>query len=286
MRSIYIDHSITASYENSLHRYLAELDCKTLLSVDEEILLAQKIKQGDKVALDRLVKSNLRFVVSCAKKYQHLGMPLSDLINEGNFGLIKAAKLFDETKGFKFISYAVWWIRQAMLSALGNDAHIIRLPGNMMRATADIRKAADLLEQRLERRPTSGEIQEQVYVPNESMAMVYAFDRTVLSLDESASADRQGELVWGQVVADAQALDADHELMEQSAALELERMLGVLGERDRLIVSEFFGLHGESKNLEDIGLSLGLTSERVRQLKLRAIQRIRKTVNQSIGVKE
>jgi RNA polymerase primary sigma factor len=279
MRPLQIEQSITARNEHSLHRYLSELDKVELISPQEEILLARKIKEGDKAALDRLVKCNLRFVVSCAKKYQHLGMPLSDLINEGNLGLIKAAKLFDETKGFKFISYAVWWIRQAMMAALGNDGRMIRLPGNMIRATADIRKVAENLEQQLERSPTSGEILEQVYIPNEGLAMSYAFGRSVVSLDGPASVNGEGEAELGQLLADREVVDADHHLIGESVSMQVKGMLGVLCERDREIVVKFFGLEGEPMRLEEIAEGLGLTRERVRQLKLGAIVRIRHMVD-------
>lgn len=279
MRPIQIEQSITARNEHSLNRYLAELDKVELISVQEEIFLARKIREGDRAALDRLVKCNLRFVVSCAKKYQHLGMPLSDLINEGNLGLIKAAKLFDETKGFKFISYAVWWIRQAMMAALGNDGRMIRLPGNMIRATADIRKVAEGLEQRLERLPTSSEILEQVYIPNEELAMRYAFGRSVVSLDGPASSNGDGEMELGQVLVDMSIPGADQELIGESVSSEVRGMLGVLGEREREIVVKFFGLEGEPMRLEEIAESLGLTRERVRQLKLGAIVRIRHMID-------
>lgn len=275
MRAIKIDQMITGREVDSLNRYLAELDKTELLTVEEEIALAKKVRNGDVAAFDRLVKCNLRFVVSVAKKYQRLGLPLSDLINEGNLGLMRAAKLFDETKGFKFISYAVWWIRQSMMAALGTDVRMIRLPGNMVTATANIRKVAERLEQQLERAPASFEIEEQLYIPNISIAMGYAFGKKVVSLDGPARADGDGDGDLCSVLADRECLPADHGLMGESMSVEVRRMLSILEGRERVIVSECFGLSGREKSLEEIAVDLGLTRERVRQLKLGALGKLR-----------
>jgi RNA polymerase primary sigma factor len=275
MRAIKIERSITQREENSLNRYLNELDKVELLSAEEEIILAQKIRSGDAAALERLVKCNLRFVVSVAKKYQHLGMSLSDLISEGNMGLMRAAKLFDEKRGFKFISYAVWWIRQAMMAALGSDVRMIRLPMNMVRATSDIRKAAEGLEQQLERVPTDEEISELLYVPNFNLAFGYAYGRSVVSLDGPARADGDGDGDLASVLMDREAILPDADLMAESVSLEARRMLSMLDGRERAIVEGSFGLSGREKSLEEIALELGLTRERVRQLKLGALGKLR-----------
>lgn len=275
MRAIKIDQMITGREMDSLNRYLNELDKTELLSVEEEITLAKKIREGDLAALDRLVKCNLRFVVSVAKKYQHLGLPLSDLINEGNLGLIKAAKLFDETKGFKFISYAVWWIRQGIMAALGNDVRMIRLPGNMVTATASIRKMADKLEQQLERPASCWEIQQQLYIPNVDLAMGYAFGRKVVSLDGPARSDGDGDGDLASILADRESECPDAGLLEDSVSLEIRRMVSLLGERERRIVWESFGLSGREKSVDELALELGLSRERVRQLKLGALGKLR-----------
>lgn len=280
MRAIHIDQAITRRDEHSLQLYLNELDGMALISAEEEAELAKKIRAGDQAALQQLVKANLRFVVSCAKKYQKLGLPLADLVSEGNLGLIKAATLFDETRGFKFISYAVWWIRQHMMAALSVHSRMIRLPENMVKATADLRRTAEWLEQRLERRPTPQELREVLYVAGDGLAMDYAFERTMLSLDEPAGMDSGDEL--GMLLKDGNALYPDQGLMRQSQQIEIDRLMARLNDRERKIVTEFFGLEGRSaRPLEDIADELGLTTERARQLKKGALYKLQARLKNS-----
>ncbi|MBB2146796.1 sigma-70 family RNA polymerase sigma factor [Pedobacter sp. LMG 31464] len=274
MRSIHIDHSITNRSELSLQRYLYDISKLELIKADEEVVLARKIKEGDDAALAKLVRSNLRFVVSCAKKYQHLGLPLADLINEGNIGLIKAARLFDETKGFKFISYAVWWIRQSIMMALSLDVRMIRLPQNMVKMTAEIRKTSEKLEQVLERVPTQQEICEQLYVPSESIAMDYAFGRTVVSLDSTVREDSDMQL-WS-ALEDKNSIATDELVNTESLDMDIKRLLSTLNQRDQRILIDFFGFSGNMpKSLDDIAIEMKLSRERIRQLKEAALQRLR-----------
>lgn len=283
MRAINIDQSITLRNEDSFHRYLNELERTELISVDEEILLAQKIRAGDEAALDRLVKANLRFVVSCAKKYQNLGLSLSDLVSEGNLGLIKAARLFDETKGFKFISFAVWWIRQSIMSALGRDTRMIRLPMNIVQATSNIRKKSDELEQHLERAPIAYEITGAMGLEDDHIAMDYAFGRIVVSLDNTINEDSTMSL-W-EIMADKNAEATDHGLMNESVNGEVKRLLNALTPRDRAVLIGFYGLSGRVKGFDEIAEELGLSTERVRQLKLGAIQKLQHLLTKGNVVK-
>jgi RNA polymerase primary sigma factor len=280
MRPLLIDPMITSRSADSLNRYLVELDKIPLLKAEDEIFLCKKIKEGDRSALDRLVKCNLRFVVSCAKKYQHLGLPLSDLINEGNIGLIRAARMFDESKGFKFISYAVWWIRQSMMMALTLDVRVIRLPQNMVKITSEIRKTSELLEQELERIPTHAEICERIHIPSEKIALENAFGKNVSSLDNSVQHDNDS-MLWT-TLADSDSLPADHVVMAESYQNEIEGILSLVTERERKILRGTFGFeNGIPESLEDLGRQLGMSTERVRQLKLSALHTIRKKIQRS-----
>lgn len=283
MRAITIDQSITQRNEDSFHRYLKELERTELITAEEEMALAKKIRAGDEAALNRLVKANLRFVVSCAKKYQNLGLSLSDLVSEGNLGLIKAARLFDETKGFKFISFAVWWIRQSIMSALGRDTRMIRLPMNIVQATSHIRKKADELEQQLERTPEASEITQLIGLGDDHIAMEYAFGRTVVSLDNTIQEDST-MLLW-EITADRNTVATDHKLMDESVTGEVERLLNALSPRDRIIVIGFYGLSGRVKGFDEIAEELGLSTERVRQLKLSAIQKLQHLLTKGNVVK-
>jgi RNA polymerase primary sigma factor len=279
MRALTIDHAITNRNEHSLHRYLGEISKMELITAEEEVALARKIRSGDDGALNKLVKSNLRFVVSCAKKYQHLGLPLSDLINEGNIGLIKAARLFDETKGFKFISYAVWWIRQSIMVAISHDVRAIRLPMNMVKMTTEIRKVSERLEQSLERIPSREEILEHLYVPSESVAMDYAFGRTMVSLDEQLKEDSSTEL-WA-TLEDQTCQPTDNILLAESSNRDTKRLLQMLSDREQRILLDYFGFECEvPKSLEDIGAELNLHRERIRQLKDSALEKIRQKVGE------
>ena len=282
MRSLLIAQSITARTEHSLKCYLIDISKAEMIKPEEEVILARKIKDGDQAALEKLVRANLRFVVSCAKKYQYLGLPLTDLINEGNIGLIKAATMFDETKGFKFISYAVWWIRQAMMAALNFDVRMIRLPMNLIKTTNDIKKTSERLEQLLERLPTEEEICAEMYVPTESMAMEYAFGKTMVSLDAQLKQDGETQL-WS-MLEDENCEATDQQVFTESMNIEVKRMLSVLSERDRIIVNDFFGFSdGLPRSFDEIGDKLNISSERVRQLKEAALKKIREKVGYRMG---
>lgn len=279
MRGLRIDNSITRRDEASLNKYLAEIDKLPLIRAEEEVMLGQKIRAGDKQAVERLVRANLRFVVSCAKKYQHMGLSLNDLVNEGNLGLIKAAELFDETRGFKFISYAVWWIRQSIMQALGMDTRMIRLPLSMIKASSEVRQAAYLMEQQLERMPTREEIASSMQIPEDSPALDHAFGWMVSSLDNSASADSDTQL-W-EILEDPNSQRSDELLLGEATTHKVSALLAVLSEREQRVLRSLFGLDGQHPmGLEDVGRSLGMTAERVRQLKNEALKRLRKTAEQ------
>lgn len=277
MRPLVIDRIFTERTERSLNRYLVEISNVDLLSKEEEISLSKKIRGGDLAALDKLVRSNLLFVVSCAKKYQNMGMPLSDLINEGNLGLIKAARMYDETMGFKFISYAVWWIRQSIIYALSNDVRVIRIPMNLVNVMGEIRKVSEQMEQQLERVPTRTEICEMLEIANDPVVMDNAFGRTMVSLDIPLKEDSDVPL-WG-LLEDLNNKPAECELPEQSLTNKIKNLLTVLGEREKEVLDHYFGFSGQSpKNMVDIAHELNIPKEKVRQLKIKALRKIRERV--------
>lgn len=273
MRQLKIERTIT-SRDNTLDKYLQEIGRKDLLSVDEEVELAQRIHDGDDQALERLVESNLRFVVSVAKQYQNQGLSLSDLINEGNLGLIKAAQKFDETKGFKFISYAVWWIRQSILQALAEQSRIVRLPLNQVGALNKINKTYAKLEQANERRPSAEELADQLDItPDKVMDTMRVSGRHV-SMDAPFSEGEDNSLL--DVMANTDTPTTDNSLMHESLAEEIRRVLSTMKERDREILEMFFGLNGQPQlTLDEISTRLGLTRERVRQIKDQAIKNLK-----------
>ena len=273
MRQLKITKSITNRESASLDKYLQEIGRKDLITVDEEVELAQKIKQGDQAALDKLVSANLRFVVSVAKQYQNQGLSLPDLIDEGNLGLIKAAQKFDETRGFKFISYAVWWIRQSILQALAEQSRIVRLPLNQVGSLNKIGKALQRFEQENERRPSPAELAEQLDVPVEKIADTMKVSGRHVSVDAPFVDGEDNSLL--DVLPNEDSPMADSSLTQESLSKEVNRALEQLNPRERDILKMFFGIGCQEMTLEEIGAKFDLTRERVRQIKEKAIRRLK-----------
>jgi RNA polymerase primary sigma factor len=274
MRQLKITKSITNRESASLDKYLQEIGREELITADEEVSLAKRIRDGDQVALEKLTKSNLRFVVSVAKQYQNQGLSLPDLINEGNLGLIKAAKRFDETRGFKFISYAVWWIRQSILQALAEQSRIVRLPLNQVGSLNKINKAFSKLEQQFEREPSAEELSQILELPQDKVADTMRVSGRHVSMDAPFVNGEENSLL--DVLVNHDSPRADNMLMNESLQREIERSLSTLTERERDVVKLFFGIginHGLT--LEEIGAKFDLTRERVRQIKEKAIRRLR-----------
>ncbi|MBP6460314.1 MAG: RNA polymerase sigma factor RpoD/SigA [Crocinitomicaceae bacterium] len=277
MRQLKITKSITNRESQSLDKYLQDIGKEELITAEEEVELARKIKQGDQKALEKLTRANLRFVVSVAKQYQNQGLTLPDLINEGNLGLIKAAQKFDETRGFKFISYAVWWIRQSILQALAEQARIVRLPLNQVGSLNKINKAFSKLEQEFERQPSAEELAEALEVPEDKIKESLNVSGRHVSMDAPLSTSEDGGTLMD-VMANSDSPKADHALMAESLQKEIERSLSTLTDKEREIIRLFFGIgmnHGLT--LEEIGAKFNLTRERVRQIKEKAIRRLRHT---------
>lgn len=273
MRQLKITKSITNRESASLDKYLQEIGREDLITVEEEVELAQAIKKGDKEALDKLTRANLRFVVSVAKQYQNQGLSLPDLINEGNLGLIKAAEKFDETRGFKFISYAVWWIRQSILQALAEQSRIVRLPLNQVGSLNKINKAFQKFEQENERRPSAEELAKELNVPVEKVSDSLKVSGRHVSMDAPFVEGEDNSLL--DVLVNDDAPDADETLMKESLQKEIERALSTLTERESDIIKMFFGIGCQEMTLEEIGDKFQLTRERVRQIKEKAIRRLR-----------
>ncbi|MDB5205985.1 MAG: polymerase sigma factor RpoD/SigA [Flavisolibacter sp.] len=275
MRQLKITKSITNRESQSLEKYLQEIGKVELISPEEEVRLATLIKQGDQRALDRLTKANLRFVVSVAKQYQNQGLSLPDLINEGNLGLIKAAQRFDETKGFKFISYAVWWIRQSILQAIAEQARIVRLPLNKVGLTNRIHKAFSQLEQEFEREPSAEELAELLNMELSEVQSSLSIHARHVSMDTPLSEGEEGTLY--DVLQNHNAEETDGELAhKQSLKTEIDRSLQTLTERQKEVICYFFGIGVDHPlSLEDIGERFSLTRERVRQIKDKAILKLR-----------
>lgn len=275
MRQLKIAKSITNRENASLEKYLSEISRIEMVSAEEEVRLARLIREGDQNALDRLTKANLRFVVSVAKQYQNQGLSLPDLINEGNLGLIKAARRFDETRGFKFISYAVWWIRQSILQAVAEQSRIVRLPLNQVGSLSRINKAFNKLEQEFEREPSQEEIAAIVELPIEKIADALRISGKHVSMDAPFIQGEENTLY--DVIENEESPRADLHLMNESLKKEIERSLNSLSERERDVLVLFFGIGnpGQSLTLEEIGERFGLTRERVRQIKEKAIRRLR-----------
>ena len=274
MRQLKISKSITNRENASLDKYLQEIGREPLITVDEEVELAQRIRQGDRAALDRLTRANLRFVVSVAKQYQNQGLGLSDLINEGNLGLIKAAEKFDETRGFKFISYAVWWIRQSILQALAEQSRMVHLPLNQVGMLNKISKAVARFEQEHERRPSAEELADELDIPAEKVAEAMKQSGRHLSMDAPFAEGEDNSLV--DVLANDDAPRADQRLASESLTHDIDRVLSTLADRERDIVKSFFGIGTREMTLDEIACEFGLTRERVRQIKEKALRGLRK----------
>jgi len=275
MRQLKITKSITNRESASLDKYLQEIGKEELISVEEEVELAQRIKKGDHDALEKLTRANLRFVVSVAKQYQNQGLTLPDLINEGNLGLIKAAEKFDETRGFKFISYAVWWIRQSILQALAEQSRIVRLPLNQVGSLNKINKAFSRFEQEHERTPSPEELAEALELPREKVSDTLRVSGRHVSVDAPFVDGEDNSLL--DVLPNNDSPNADNTLLNESLIREIERALATLTERERDIIKLFFGIGIQEMTLEEIGEKFGLTRERVRQIKEKAIRRLRHT---------
>ena len=274
MRQLKISKSITNRESASLEKYLQEIGHEELLSVDEEVELAQKIRKGDRKALDRLTKANLRFVVSVAKQYQNQGLSLPDLINEGNVGLIKAAEKFDETRGFKFISYAVWWIRQSILQAIAEQSRIVRLPLNQVGSVNKINRELNKFEQEHERRPSADEIADRIDLPEDKIAEAMKVNNNHhVSVDAPFQEGEDNSLL--DVLTNDDIPSTDKALVQESLRDEIGRALEILNERERKVVKAFFGIGMPEMTLEEIGDKYNLTRERVRQIKEKAIRRLR-----------
>lgn len=274
MRQLKITKSITNRDSQSLDKYLTEISREEMINAEQEVELAKRIKKGDQRALEKLVRANLRFVVSVSKQYQNQGLTLPDLINEGNLGLIKAAQRFDETRGFKFISYAVWWIRQSILQAIAEQSRIVRLPLNQVGSLNKINKAYAQLEQQYERPPVADELASALEIPEEKVKDTMSVSGRHVSVDAPLKEDEDFSLL--DLISNNESPSADGDLMRESLQKEIERSLETLTERERDVIRLFFGIgmnHGLT--LEEIGDKFDLTRERVRQIKEKAIRRLR-----------
>ena len=274
MRQLKINKQITNRESASLEKYLQEIGHEELLSPEEEVELAQRIHKGDRDALERLTKANLRFVVSVAKQYQNQGLSLADLINEGNVGLIKAAEKFDETRGFKFISYAVWWIRQSILQAIAEQSRLVKLPLNQVNSVNKINKMLSKFEQENERRPSIDEIAENIDLDEEKIAEAIRNASRHVSMDAPFSNGDENSLL--DVMPNADAPLADNLVEMESLRDEIAAALKTLNERERKVLEAFYGIGQPEMTLDEIGSSLGLTRERVRQIRQKAIRQLRK----------
>ena len=272
MRQLKINQQITDRGNESLDKNLQEIAQEELLSPEEEAELARRIKKGDREALEKLTKANLRFVVSVAKQYQHQGLSLPDLINEGNLGLIRAAEKFDETRGFKFISYAVWWIRQSIIQAIAEQGRIVKLPLNQVGSVNKINRESRKFEQEHERRPSVNEIAERTDIPEEKVADAIKTSGKSISVDAPLG---EGEDSLLDVLPNNDSPMADSELVMESLREEIARTLNILNERERFVIERFYGINQQEMTYEEIGNLCGLSRERVRQIKEKAIRKLR-----------
>lgn len=273
MRQLKISKSITNRESASLEKYLQEIGHQDLLTADEEVELAQQIRKGDRKALERLTKANLRFVVSVAKQYQNKGLSLPDLINEGNLGLIKAAERYDETRGFKFISYAVWWIRQSILQAIAEQSRIVRLPLNQVGSVNRIARELNKFEQKNERKPSVEEMADRIDLPEEKIAEAMKINTHHVSMDAPFADGEDNSLL--DFLPNTDSPSTDNVLDQESLRTEIGRVLDVLNDREQKVIKAFFGIGMQEMTLEEIGDKYNLTRERVRQIKEKAIRRLR-----------
>ena len=273
MRQLKITKSITNRESAALEKYLQEIGKEEMISAEEEVELAQRIRHGDQKALERLTKANLRFVVSVAKQYQNQGITLPDLINEGNLGLLKAAERFDETRGFKFISYAVWWIRQSILQAISEQSRIVRLPLNQVGSVNKIAHEINRFEQEFERKPSLDEIAEKTDLPEEKIDEAMNINGHHISVDAPFVEGEDNSLL--DVMANENSPMADSSLVEESLRAEIQNALNILNERERNVIEASYGINRPELTLEEIGAKFGLTRERVRQIKEKAIRKLR-----------
>ncbi|MBQ3990126.1 MAG: RNA polymerase sigma factor RpoD/SigA [Bacteroidales bacterium] len=280
MRQLKISKSITNRESAALEKYLQEIGHEELLTTDEEVALAQQIRKGDRKALEKLTKANLRFVVSVAKQYQNQGLSLPDLINEGNLGLIKAAEKFDETRGFKFISYAVWWIRQSILQAIAEQSRLVRIPLNQVGSVNKINRAQNKFEQEHERRPNVNEIAEKTDLPEEKVEDAIKANSRHVSVDAPFADGDDNSLL--DILTDSSSPMADNELVKESLRDEIQRALNMLNERERNILEAVFGIGQPEMTYAEIGDKYGLSRERVRQIKEKALRRLRNNTKSKI----
>ncbi len=281
MRQLKISKSITNRELASLDKYLADIAREELISPEEEVVLAQKIRAGDEQALERLVRANLRFVVSVAKQYQNQGISLPDLINEGNVGLIKAAQRFDETKGFKFISYAVWWIRQSILQAVAEQSRMVRLPLNQVGSLSKIKKTSSRLEQLYHRQPTIKEIAEELDLPEHKVIAALRMNTKEVSMDAPVGEDDDMSLI-DTIIPDG-ASSADDSIIRKLDCAEIHRSMSILTDKEREIINLYFGIDAShSYTLEEIAYRLDLTRERVRQIKDKALKKLKQNPSKSL----
>jgi RNA polymerase primary sigma factor len=276
MRQLKISKQITNRESQSLDKYLQEIGKVDLITAEVEVELAKRIREGDQIALEKLTKANLRFVVSVAKQYQNNGLTLGDLINEGNLGLIKAAKRFDEKRGFKFISYAVWWIRQSIMQALAEQSRIVRLPLNRVGSLSKISKTFSDLEQKFQREPSTEEVAEEIGITTEEVLSDLKVSGRHVSMDAPFAQGEDGSLL--DVLSDANESNPEAKLMTDSLTEEVQRALSTLTQRESQVIGLYFGLNNNSPlTLEEIGEKFNLTRERVRQIKEKATRRLRHT---------
>jgi RNA polymerase primary sigma factor len=281
MRQLKISKSITNRELGSLDKYLADIAREDMVTPEEEVVLAQRIKAGDEIALERLVKANLRFVVSVAKQYQNQGLSLPDLINEGNVGLIKAAQRFDETKGFKFISYAVWWIRQSILQAVAEQSRMVRLPLNQVGALSKIKKTSTRLEQLYHRQPTVKEIAEELDLPEHKVTAALRMNAKEVSMDAPISDDDDMSLI-DTLIPDG-SISTDENIIRKFDGTEIRRSMSILTDKEREIINLYFGIDvSHNYTLEEIAYRLDLTRERVRQIKDKALKKLKQHPNRNL----
>lgn len=281
MKELKITKTITNRDADGLSAYLVEISKEPRITVEEEINLAQRIKQNDEQAVEKLVKSNLRFVVSVAKQYQNRGLPLADLINEGNIGLIKAARRFDESRGFKFISYGVWWIRQSIMQALSENSNIVRLPINQVGLQNKIFNAIAIFEGENERKPTAAELSEILDIPEEKILDAQSLVNYSTSIDRPISDDDEST-TFGDIMEDDYTPSTDDALMKESLQTEINRMLNILSDKEKYIIRFFYGIGCKEKSLDEIAVMFGLSKERVRQLRDKALRRLQKSSSLSL----